>query len=256
MQRLFDRWLLIAATFAVVFCVAADRAQAQNMFGTTGGFGPNTANSFGSPMFGGTSPFGGSSSSMGGFGQTGMGGGMSSMGGQMGGFGQTGSMGFGGTGQSGSNFVGRNTGTNNQFVGRSGQTGQQTSRSTASRRSTTGRQFQSRNTSADDVNENVGGESSNSRTRRIVVPRYQIDFAFEQPTDVEVSASLRTTLDRFAKSNADLGPIQFDVENGREVVLRGEVESEQARRLAENLIRLEPGIRNVRNELTIRGNGS
>ncbi len=53
-----------------------------------------------------------------------------------------------------------------------------------------------------------------------------------------------------------LNGLKIQVDQNGVVVLRGQVESEHARRLAENLVRLEPGVREVRNELQVARPGS
>jgi len=53
-----------------------------------------------------------------------------------------------------------------------------------------------------------------------------------------------------ARSGQTAAPIGLEVKDGR-VVLRGHVQTEHARTLAENLVRLEPGIWEVENELIV-----
>ena len=49
-----------------------------------------------------------------------------------------------------------------------------------------------------------------------------------------------------------LSPVRVDM-NGEVATLRGRVATQQDRELAENLIRLEPGVSDVRNELSVGG---
>jgi osmotically-inducible protein OsmY len=45
--------------------------------------------------------------------------------------------------------------------------------------------------------------------------------------------------------------VKFAVGNNGTVVLSGQVESDSARRLATNLLRMEPGVRSVKNNLVV-----
>jgi hypothetical protein len=52
-------------------------------------------------------------------------------------------------------------------------------------------------------------------------------------------------------SNPALRGVAFDMNSEGIVTLRGEVATVSARQLAANLVRLEPGVRKVVNELTV-----
>ena len=65
----------------------------------------------------------------------------------------------------------------------------------------------------------------------------------------QLQADLRATLDRSTAIKNAKG-IQVQVE-GQTAVLRGTVGDEDERRMAEGLVRLTPGVRQVRNELQV-----
>ncbi len=82
-------------------------------------------------------------------------------------------------------------------------------------------------------------------------PAYTTTLAFDH-TPRTVSA-VRTDLDRVLSSTSRLpsrDTIRFEMD-GYTVVLRGQVRNDRERRLAEALVRLTPGVRQVRNELVV-----
>ncbi|MBX9682139.1 MAG: BON domain-containing protein [Gemmataceae bacterium] len=85
-------------------------------------------------------------------------------------------------------------------------------------------------------------------------PGYTTSLSDEFPLPVRVPAqvatNLRSVLDRSSQLRSQ-GTIQVRVEN-EVVVLTGTVANDRERRLAENLLRLTPGVADVVNELQIR----
>lgn len=78
---------------------------------------------------------------------------------------------------------------------------------------------------------------------------YAVSLDFDAPA--RATALLRQDLEQvLARSDSLSGnrTIRIDV-NDSIVVLRGTVANDRARRLAENLLRLTPGVRDVQNEL-------
>ena len=80
-------------------------------------------------------------------------------------------------------------------------------------------------------------------------PRLQVGFAPRARTSGELDARLINRLQTRLPGDAT-NPIEVSVGED-EVVLRGEVASERDRRMAELLVRFEPGVRQVRNELLV-----
>lgn len=94
--------------------------------------------------------------------------------------------------------------------------------------------------------------------RAMIRPSLRIGFYVIRRPATAVNQSLDK---RFEKLSSRLGQlaetrpaftgVKFNVGDNGAVVLSGEVESDSARRLAANLIRMEPGIRKVTNALTV-----
>ena len=102
------------------------------------------------------------------------------------------------------------------------------------------------------LNQSGGGYGSSSMRR---VPPYVVRLADSAPlTDRRslgtVSADFQRILTRSSVFNSNT-EIQVTTE-GSVVVLQGTVASARERRLAENMLRLSPGVRQVRNELQVR----
>jgi osmotically-inducible protein OsmY len=81
-------------------------------------------------------------------------------------------------------------------------------------------------------------------------PRLRVGFDVPQPVEGEVQAQL-TNLLRSCPHLRQTSPIEVLLE-GRTATLRGAVASERDRILAQQLILFEPGISQVKNELTVR----
>ncbi len=88
-------------------------------------------------------------------------------------------------------------------------------------------------------------------TTTMYEPRLRVDFRFSRPTGEAISSDLIRRLE----SSPALGlstPLEVLLQDGT-ATLRGEVASQRERTLVELLVSFEPGISNVRNELTVRG---
>jgi hypothetical protein len=81
---------------------------------------------------------------------------------------------------------------------------------------------------------------------------YGTPFGFAPPTAAPASA-LQTKMTTVFQGTSMLPNTNFQiaVDGSGTVVLRGQVATESERRLAEGMVRLEPGVRNVRNLITI-----
>lgn len=221
--------------------------------GSTGGFTGGSMFSSGSSGLGGG--LGGSSGGLGGGlggGQGGLGGGQGGLGGGLGGQsglggGQQG--GLGGSnpfGQQNSGFIGRN-GSNNQFIGANaqGQNGQNSQFGNQSRQGGRGQRNQA---NQNQFNQNSGGQDANRNAG--VRPRQKV--AFEHPT-VQTTAAvtkIETQFKKLSTKMSGLGAVQLTAEADGTVVLTGAAASRADARLAESMVRLEPGVRSVRNEMT------
>jgi hypothetical protein len=99
---------------------------------------------------------------------------------------------------------------------------------------------------------NPPGQTASSRGRGVLETRQRITFRFE-PLDTETIVShLAEQFTAMALQRPDLARIVPQMTDSGELLLSGEVDSEDSRQLAEILARFEPGVRTVVNRLTIR----
>ncbi len=228
--------------------------------GSTGSSGMSGSSGFGSSGFGtagssggfGSSGFGSAGSGMGGMGSGGMGsGGMGGMGsGGMGGMGQGG---MGGQ-QQGGNFLGVNN-NQTQFLGR-GSTGQQGGMGQNGMNqfgNNGGNRGGNRGNNLNTMNSMLGNSGMNSgmnRQQPAVRPRQKVAFDYPAPKTDTLHVNLKSQLDRISLRHPGMTNVLVSSESNGELVLRGAVKSEADAKRAVNLVRLEPGVRTVRNELT------
>jgi len=66
-----------------------------------------------------------------------------------------------------------------------------------------------------------------------------------------VSTSMGQSFERVKARNERLRGVQFELNADRSLTLRGQVKSASAKKLAEFMAKLEPGVRTVKNELTV-----
>ncbi len=108
---------------------------------------------------------------------------------------------------------------------------------------------QNRNTG----NRNAQGQNqgqNNQQTQRTVRPQLVVAFSAPRPSADTLNARIMSRLTKVRKQK---GYEDVTVEvDGRTVTLRGEVDSADAKRLASMLVKLEPGVRTVQNEITVR----
>lgn len=214
------------------------------------------------------SGMGGGFGGMGGLG--GMSGGMGGMGGGFGGMG--GNSGFGGMGNNrggmgggfGANaqggFVGRNTNPN-QFIGMNQNTGgnaqgmnglQSMFGGQGGNRglgSLGGRGGNSPVLNNFDQNQNNSAQNQQQSLRA----RQKVAFTYTNPrtiSNIGIHTHVQQRFGKLTERNVAMKNVQFATEGSSTVVLRGQVASQSDAKLAEKLVRLEPGVRSVRSELT------
>ena len=217
-----------------------------------GGGGGGNAGGGGGGGFGG----GGGGGGLGG-GGGGLGGGGGGLGGGLGGGmgGQTGANGMNGmNNQNGQGFLGRNTNGQQQFLGRNtqaqgqngmlNQMGGNNNRRAGGNRGGNGQN--NFNNQQQQQGLGVGGGAAKQGPQ--IRPRQKIAFEHTPPHLPTVTTGLETRLN---KMKALKSPnIKLSNEPSGVLVLKGEVASQSAAKLAENIARLEPGVRSVKNELT------
>ncbi len=258
---------------------------------TSGMFGPRNVGgtaTMGASNFGGSSLGGMGASSMGGMGMSSMGGmGMSSMGGMgmgssglggmgigsSGGMGMSGMSGMSGTSSLGNNFGNMQTGqfiggnTGQTFIGGNNATGQTsgmgmggmgTMRGTTGMNSSFGSmggmggQFggmRGNQFGQTGFGQNRYGMQNSSQAQMKVTRRVDIENLPKAIT--EVNSGLTLLLKRTVVSRSPLSSVEASYQ-GRTVVLKGVVATARDRELAAKLVRLEPGVDQVQNDLVVK----
>jgi len=225
-----------------IFIAAASLAHAQRMIGGTGtsgfgssGFGNSFGSGFGSGGFGssgfgssfgsGTSGFGSSGFGSSGFGNSGFGG--SSFG----------SQGFGSGGFGGQNFIGRDSADMANTWNQMGQAGASF--------------FNQMNRSMNRGDNRESGQEDAKIENVPLAMRVQLRVAFTppRPSQPELANGISTRLNRILAAQNIAAP-QLTMESDV-AVLRGIAATEDQRILVEKIVAMEPGVREVRNELQL-----
>ncbi len=248
------RWTTFITAVAFYSLWAHSFVLAQG-FGGTGSRGMGGMSSMGSSGFGssgfGSSGFGGSGFGNSGFGGGGFGSGLGNSGSGMGGFGNNGfgggsafgNSGFGNSGYGGGygstqNFIGRDAGDMMATFG-------QMNRNMQSMNNTMNRSMNRGNSRR--------SSSGNKRTAQGDAPpvRVEVKVTFNppRPTADQMTATIRNRLGKILADRKIAQPT-FIME-GDTAVVGGVAASEGDRDLISQLLAIEPGVRNVRNEMTI-----
>jgi hypothetical protein len=143
-------------------------------------------------------------------------------------------------------FIGGRNQTQGQgFIGANQRTGQQQNN----------RQQQQNNRQSnfgqnDFNNSNSQGPQQNQDQRRAIRPTFKVAFeALPKPT-TEVRSTLQPRFDSLSQTPSLRGVV-YELNADGVVILRGTVDTPSQMRLAENVVKLEPGVKKVRNELTL-----
>lgn len=96
-----------------------------------------------------------------------------------------------------------------------------------------------------------GQQPGAAAERAPVRPRQRIAFSYPQRSGRSIQQSLATRLARISLRQPGLQGINVTMQEDGVAVLRGQVGSEEDRRLAAIMVRLEPGVRSVQNELSV-----
>lgn len=94
-----------------------------------------------------------------------------------------------------------------------------------------------------------GGNGTNSNGYRVPIPQQKVAFEYRERPAPEVGQRINVQLAKVSQKLSIRG-VTLSVDDGA-VTLRGTVKSEGDRKLAEQLVRLEPGVRTVVNELEV-----
>jgi hypothetical protein len=167
------------------------------------------------------------------------------------GFGQNRNAAAGLGGQNRNNgFIGRNTDPN-AFIGANNQTGNVTGQTGNLGRGNQGagrRQLDAGLMNALNGGQQ-GGLGGQQNQQLIIRPRQKIAFEYTQPEFQAVVSTTQTRIEKLAVRYPQFADMRLQQETDGTVILRGTAPSEADAKLAENMIRLEPGVRRVRNEL-------
>ncbi len=221
------------------------------MGGMSGGMGGGLSSGMSGGSFGGLSASGGGS--LGGM-AGGMGGGMGGVSGNNfggsragSGFGaNAGGAGMGMMGQGQNGFVGRNNA--GQFVGMNNMTGGMQGMNGNRQMLNGGNRNLGGLNGMQNFNQNMGSQAQSQP----IPLRAQQRIAFEYPraTAPVVTTQVQARFNKLSVGNPAMKGVTFESGANGSVVLRGEVASQSAARIAEKLARLEPGVKSVRSELT------
>jgi hypothetical protein len=251
------RRLIAISAVITLISSSAPIARSQGFGGMNSRGGGMGSSGFGSSAFGsggmGSSGFGGGFGSSG-FGGSGFGGGMGGMGG--GGFGSSrfgggmGSSGFGGNSMFGNSGFGNNShngmGGGMNFVGRDAADIQ----ATFGQMGKAGAQF------FNNMNHSMGRSNSKRSTKQTTQTpsqpmRVEVKVAFDtqRPTSAQFVETIRTRLAKVLVNHPASKPVvNMD---GDTVIISGVAASENERDVITQLLAIEPGVRDVRNEMTI-----
>ena len=222
----FSKTLLSAAVMtACLAWTGTTSAQTQSLFGNRGPAGQIGSNLSGS-IVGSTTTFGAQSGAL--TGQT------------------LGANQLGGAGTQGG-FVGRDDNTG-RFVGDQRQVTQQN-------QGGRGRQFGNRGggggATGRAFGDQFGGRGNQSSARRIIRPRQEIAFTFRRPSTLQLNSTLRIRFKNISLRQPALRSVTVVLDEQGAATLSGQVNSPETMRLAAIVVRLEPGVRSIKNELTV-----
>lgn len=98
----------------------------------------------------------------------------------------------------------------------------------------------------------MGARGRTGTAKSILRPQQRVAFDYELPTVPETQSTLSARYTGKAGSRAALQGVEVAIGDGGVVTLRGTVESDDARKLAAILARLEPGVKTVQDELVVQ----
>ena len=99
---------------------------------------------------------------------------------------------------------------------------------------------------------NMNQSQQNQDQRRAIRPSFKVAFDQPQKPTADIRSTLQPRFDSLSQTPSLRG-VAYELDAEGVVVLRGTVETPAQKRLAENVVKLEPGVKKVRNELTLNG---
>lgn len=101
----------------------------------------------------------------------------------------------------------------------------------------------------DDFN-GMNQQGQDQDSRRAIRPQQKVAFEIPERSNSDIKEILGSRFERVTRQPALRG-VTVDLDADGIVVLRGEVATPSQKQLAVNMVRLEPGVRKIRNELTL-----
>jgi hypothetical protein len=104
------------------------------------------------------------------------------------------------------------------------------------------------------MNGRAGGRNQfgqQAGTAANIAPRHRIAFEYTAPGLAQMNARIGTRIEGFSSRSPAFAGVNVVVNEQGQATLQGTVPTNNSRRLAENLIRLEPGVRSINNELAV-----
>ena len=148
------------------------------------------------------------------------------------------------TGNAGNNFIGS---SGNTFIGSSG-TGTTGNRNTTARTTNMGAANRNRATNANQMQGRMGGgNASNNRTQ--VQPVITLGFPAPKADYVAVSTALSRRIEQNAQTGR-IGAVRIELADGV-AVANGTVAGEYDKKVAENMLRLQPGVSEIDSNIQI-----
>ncbi|WP_437203275.1 BON domain-containing protein [Planctomicrobium sp. SH664] len=143
-------------------------------------------------------------------------------------------------------FVGRSD--NTSFVGRTG-----AASATGNRGRNNGlNSLMSALSGADSMNGNFNQNGLQNQNTQRIKPQLQLGFSPPEVSAVHLNTTLQSRMASIPTYSTRLPGVNFAADDSGTVTLTGTVSNDNDRRLAETLIRMEPGVRDVKNELKVR----
>jgi len=148
--------------------------------------------------------------------------------------------------QNANSFLGGNQNAQGNFVGRNQRTGQ----ATRQQANPGGNRQQGGRQSLEDLLNGVNQQNQPTDQRRAIRPQLRVAFDETTTPTIDSRPTVAPQLDSLKQIPALRG-VAYELDPEGVVILRGTVETSSQKRLAENVARLEPGVKKVRNELTL-----
>jgi hypothetical protein len=99
------------------------------------------------------------------------------------------------------------------------------------------------------LNQMNGGQGGGTGQQPMIRPRLKTGFSYPAANVAEVVTSTKIRFDKLTTRHPQLSQVELAQGENGTVILTGQVDSEAVAKLAERLIRLEPGVRKIQNDL-------